>query len=87
MEEGRRSVDAVVIAALFGGLLLMGFRPFSTDDGALAIVLTALVVVAIATVALKGKIVMGVAGVLLPAVGLLRRQARQARLLLGQAPL
>jgi hypothetical protein len=72
MEEGRRSVDAVVIAALLGGLLSMGFLPFSTDDGALPIVLTVLVVVAIATVAvLKGKIVMGVAGVLLPAVGLI----------------
>jgi hypothetical protein len=72
IEEGRRSVDAVVIAALLGGLLLMGFLPFSTDDGALPIVLTVLVVVAIATVAvLKGKIVMGVAGVLLPAVGLI----------------
>jgi hypothetical protein len=71
-----------------GGLLLMGFLPFSTDDGALAIVLTVLVVVAIATVAvLKGKIVMGVAGVLLPAVADRRRQARQPRLLLGQAPL
>ena len=71
-EEGRRSVDAVVIAALLGGLLLMGFLPFSTEDGAVPIVLSMLAVVAIATVAvLKGKIVMGVAGVLFPVVGLI----------------
>jgi hypothetical protein len=71
-EEGRRSVDAVVIAALLGGLLLMGFLPFSTDDGAAPIVLTMLVVLALSAVAiLKGKIVMGVAGVLFPIVGLI----------------
>jgi hypothetical protein len=71
-EEGRRSVDAVVIAALLGGLLLMGFLPFSTDDGALPIVLTMVVVLALSAVAiLKGKIVMGVAGVLFPIVSLI----------------
>jgi hypothetical protein len=71
-EEGRRSVDAVVIAALLGGLLLMGFLPFSTDDGVIPIILSVLVVLAISAVAiLKGKIVMGVAGVLFPIVGLI----------------
>ena len=70
-EEGRRSVDAVVIAALLGGLLLMGFLPFSTDDGAVPIILYTLAAIAIAAVAvLKGKIVMGVTGVLFPVVGL-----------------
>jgi hypothetical protein len=71
-EEGRRSVDAVVIAAVLGGLLLMGFLPFSTDDGAGPIVVTMLIVLALSAVAiLKGKIVMGVAGVLFPVVGLI----------------
>jgi hypothetical protein len=71
-EEGRRSVDAVVITTVLGGLLLMGFLPFSTDDGALPIALYTLAAVAVASVAvLKGKIVMGVAGVLLPPVGLI----------------
>jgi hypothetical protein len=71
-EEGRRSVDAVVIAAVLGGLLLMGFLPFSTDDGAIPIIVSMLVVLSIAAVAiLKGKIVMGVAGVLFPIVGLI----------------
>jgi hypothetical protein len=71
-EEGRRSVDAVVISALLGGLLLMGFLPFSTDDGVIPIILSVLIVLAISAVAiLKGKIVMGVAGVLFPIVGLI----------------
>ena len=71
-EEGRQSVDAVVIAAVLGGLLLMGFLPFSTDDGALPIIITMLIVLSIAAVAiLKGKIVMGVAGVLFPLVGVI----------------
>jgi hypothetical protein len=71
-EEGRRSVDAVVIAAVIGGLLLMGFLPFSTDDGAIPIILSVLGVLLLSAVAiLKGKIVMGVAGVLFPLVGLI----------------
>ena len=32
-EQGRRSVDAVVIATVIGGLILFGFLPFSTDAG------------------------------------------------------
>ena len=64
-EEGRRSVDAVIVAAIVGGLLLMGFLPFSTDSGAPAIILSVLVTLAIAAVAvLKGKVFMGVAGML-----------------------
>jgi hypothetical protein len=71
-EEGRRSVDAVVIAALVGGLLMLGFLPFSTGSGAFTIVASTVVVLAIAIVAvLKGKIVLGVTGMLFPPVGLL----------------
>jgi hypothetical protein len=71
-EEGRRSVDAVVIAALVGGLLLLGFLPFSTGSGAVTIVASTVVVLAIAIVAvLKGKIVLGVTGMLFPPVGLI----------------
>jgi hypothetical protein len=70
-EEGRRSVDAVIVAALVGGLVLMGFLPFSTDAGAFSIALTTLVALGIAAVAvLKGKIVLGVAGMLVPPVAL-----------------
>jgi hypothetical protein len=71
-EEGRRSVDAVIIAAIVGGLLLMGFLPFSTDSGAPTIILGVLASLAVAAIAvLKGKIFMGVAGMLFPLIALI----------------
>jgi hypothetical protein len=71
-EEGRRSVDAVVVAALIGGLVLMGFLPFATDAGAPTIVLSVLIALALATVAvLKGKVILAVVAMLVPPVGLL----------------
>ena len=71
-EEGRRSVDAVIIAAIVGGLILMGFLPFSTDSGAPAIIFSVLLSLAVAAVAvLKGKFFMGVAGMLLLPIGLI----------------
>jgi hypothetical protein len=70
-EEGRRSVDAVVVAALIGGLVLMGFLPFATDSGVPTIVASVLAALALATLAvLKGKLFMGVATMLVPFVGL-----------------
>jgi len=70
-EEGRRSVDAVVVAALIGGLVLMGFLPFATDSGVPTIVASVLAALALATIAvLKGKLFMGVATMLVPFVGL-----------------
>jgi hypothetical protein len=70
-EEGRRSVDAVVIATLVGGLLLMGFIPFGTEDGVVPILLSVLAALAVSMIAvLKGKIVCGVVGMLLPLVSL-----------------
>jgi hypothetical protein len=70
-EEGRRSVDAVVVAALIGGLVMMGFLPFATDSGVPTIVASVLAALALATVAvLKGKLFMGVATMLVPFVGL-----------------
>ena len=69
-EEGRRSVDAVVIAALIGGLVLMGFLPFATDSGVPTIVASVLAALALAAVAvLKGKLFMGVVTMLVPLVG------------------
>ena len=71
-EEGRRSVDAVVIAAVVAGLVLLGFLPVSTDSGIPVIIGTVLFTLAVAAVAiLKGKVVMGVAGMLLLPVGLI----------------
>ena len=84
-EEGRQSVDAVVIAATVGGLLLLGFVPFSTDSGIVTIVASTLAAFAIAVVnALKGKYVFAVVSMLIPVVGARHRPApRQARVGLG----
>jgi hypothetical protein len=71
-EEGRRSVDAVIIAALIGGLVVLGFTPLSGNDtgSVLAVVLTMLLVLALAViVAAKGKYVTAVVGMLIPLVG------------------
>jgi hypothetical protein len=71
-EEGRRSVDAVVVATMIGGLVLMGFAPFSADEGIPAIVLSVLIGLALSTVAvLKGKLFLGVAGMLFPLLSLI----------------
>jgi hypothetical protein len=71
-EEGRRSVDAVVVAVMIGGLVLMGFLPFATDAGAPAIVASVLVALALAAVAVaKGKLFMGVATMLVPPIGVI----------------
>ena len=71
-EEGRRSVDALVVATVIGGLVLMGFLPFSTEGGWRAIVLTVLANLTFASIAvLKGKVVMGVAAMMIPLIGLI----------------
>jgi hypothetical protein len=70
-EEGRRSVDAVVVAVLIGGLVLMGVLPFATDAGVPTIVASVLGALALGAVAVaKGKLFMGVASMLFPLVGL-----------------
>src|SRR5918997_7187035 len=49
-EAGRRSVDAVIVAAIVGGLLLMGFLPFSTDSGAPTIIISVLASLVVAAI-------------------------------------
>ncbi len=69
-EEGRRSVDAVIIATLLGGALLLGFTPWDTEQAgsALAAVAILAVVLAISTIAaLKGKYTSAVIGILVAA--------------------
>ena len=69
--EGRRSVDAVLLATLVGVLLLIGFSPFDDDssDGevvlGISIVLNVLFVLA---AIFKGRIVLGVVGLFVPVV-------------------
>lgn len=75
-ERGRKSVEAVVLAAAFGGLLLGGFLPFGVNsltseelhDRAI-VVSTILVNLLLALIALfKGKARLAVLGVLVPFV-------------------
>jgi hypothetical protein len=73
-EEGRSSVDAVVMAAVLGGALLLGFTPWDSDDASsvLAVAATVVAVLAISTIAaLKGKYTSAVVGVLVALVGLI----------------
>jgi hypothetical protein len=82
-EEGRSSVDAVLVALVVGGLLLVGANPFDADPaaGELGVAVTVAVNLAFAVVAIaKGRTVLGVVGVFVPvvAVGGALRLARPA---------
>jgi len=71
--EGRSSVDAVLVALVVGGLLLVGANPFDADStgGEAALASTILVNLSFALVTiLKGRVVLGVIGVFLPVVAL-----------------
>ena len=70
-EEGRRSVDAVVIAVAVAGLLLLGFLPVSTEDSGWGIAVSVLLVLALAALTiLKGKVIFGVAAMIFPLLGI-----------------
>ncbi|HZE14556.1 MAG TPA: hypothetical protein VE197_01955, partial [Mycobacterium sp.] len=66
-EEGRASFDAVVVAALLGGLIVLGVSPFDLpNDGAsvAAVAVAVLVAVVLSSLAiLKGKLLMGLVGI------------------------
>jgi hypothetical protein len=73
-EEGRSSFDAVVIATLIGGLIVLGFAPFDLGDNGSSISTLAVAVVidvSLASVAiLKGKPLIGLIGIFIPVVSL-----------------
>jgi hypothetical protein len=71
--QGRSSVDAVLVALVVGGLLLVGANPFDADqtEGALVLGVTVGVNLLFALAAiLKGRVVLGVVGVFVPLVAL-----------------
>ncbi len=72
-EEGRESLDAVVVAAAFAALVVLGTNPFGLDDPA-SISGTAVAVTVILGLAvmcfLKGRVLFGVIGVFIPVVAL-----------------
>ena len=73
-DEGRQSVDAVVIALAFGGLVVLGLSPLDVADrGESTAVIAGLMAVHVAycvVCILKGKIWLGLIGLFVPLLGL-----------------
>ncbi|MET3974386.1 hypothetical protein [Cellulosimicrobium sp. BE325] len=75
-EEGRRSIDAILVGGALGGALLLSASPIgTTSDGTsggwLAFTVTVVVHLALAFVCvLKGKLATGLVGVVVPVVAL-----------------
>jgi hypothetical protein len=72
-EEGRRSVDAGVIAVAFAALVVVGTSPFGLDDpgsvGATAAVVAAVLFLSVVCF-MKGRIMLGVLGLFVPVFAL-----------------
>jgi hypothetical protein len=72
-QEGRQSLDAVVIAVAVAGLIVLGTQPFGLDDpaslGGTAVAVLVVLGLSI-TCILKGRILFGVVGLFIPVVGL-----------------
>jgi hypothetical protein len=67
--EGRASVDAVVMAAVFGGLVVVGVQPFGLDEGSSigGTIAVAGICLALSGVAfMKGRIFLGLIGLFVP---------------------
>jgi hypothetical protein len=73
-EEGRSSFDAVVVAAVLGGLIVLGFAPFDVAHNGSSIANLAVAVVidvGLAGIAIfKGKPMTGLVGIFVPFVSL-----------------
>jgi len=73
-DQGRASIDAVIVAALFAGLVVVGVQPFGLNEPASVLGTIAVVGgnVAVASMTfLKGRIALGVLAVFVPLVGLI----------------
>lgn len=68
-EEGRRSVDAVVFAAIIGGALVLGFAPVSSADGSILVSIAILLATCLIA-ASKGKVWSTAIGMFVPVVAL-----------------
>jgi hypothetical protein len=72
-EEGRRSIDAVIVATVFGGLILLGARPLAASDTSSTIgivVAVAIVLGLCAAAVLKGRSMLGMFGLVFPPMAL-----------------
>jgi hypothetical protein len=73
-EEGRASLDAVVVAGLLGGMILLGLAPFDIGDAApgASLALTVAISVGLCVITiLKGKPFMGLVGMFFPPIAML----------------
>ena len=71
-EQGRESIDAVIVCALIGGLVVVGVQPFNLDNTPSAIGTTVAVpiVVVLAAIAFaKGRLLLGAISIFIPVVG------------------
>lgn len=72
-EQGRESIDAVVVAALLAGLVVLGIQPFDLDEASSIVgtIAVATIVVVLSAIAFaKGRIMLGAVSFFIPAVGL-----------------
>jgi hypothetical protein len=73
-DEGRESVDAVVVAALLGGLVVVGLAPFDVDKTGSTLTIFGLVAIHllyVAVCALKGKAMLALVGTFVPLIALI----------------
>jgi hypothetical protein len=74
-EEGRASLDAVVVAASLGGLIVLGVAPFDLPNNSSSVgtlVLTVSIVLVLSSAAiLKGRLMLGLIGIFVPLASLL----------------
>jgi hypothetical protein len=68
-QEGRSSVDAVIMATLLGGVVVLGMTPVGVDESAsadlIAVSVTLAVVASVVSI-LKGKLYLGIIGLFIP---------------------
>jgi hypothetical protein len=68
-QEGRSSVDAVIMATLLGGVVVLGMTPVGVDESAsadlIAVSVTVAVVASVVSI-LKGKLYLGIIGLFIP---------------------
>jgi hypothetical protein len=72
-QQGRDSIDAVILVTLLAGLVVIGVQPFDLDQTGTAIGTTAgvaVVLVLAAVTFLKGKLLLGTLSIFVPVVGL-----------------
>jgi len=74
-QEGRASLDAVVVAALLGGLVVLGLAPFDLSgdtSSVISLAIAVLLALLLSTLAiLKGKPILGLLGLFVPLFSLI----------------